>query len=503
MNLHINLSSPLGMSLALLPEVILCLAGMVTLLVAAWRNRTASDLRLVGWLSVIGVMAAMAALGWLWLNRARPAGLPISVALDDFRFAAAGLILVSTLGTMLLSLHYLVRENLLWPEYFPLVLFATAGMLWLAGADDMMVLFLGLEVMSVAVYVLAGFARQSIQSSEAALKYFLIGAFASAFLLYGIALTYGATGTTSMTAAGAALGRGALPLMATLGLGLFLIGFGFKVAAVPFHMWTPDVYEGAPTPVTGFMATGVKVAAFAGLARVLNVMFGTAPGAWGPVVSGLAVASMILGNLVALNQRSLKRLLAYSSIAHAGYLLAALVPGTSNGAAATLTYLLAYALTSLAAFGLLAVLGRDGERDVSLETIAGLAATRPWVSAGLAITMLSLLGFPGTLGFIGKWQILLALLGQDHYVVAVVLVLTTLVSAGYYLPVIMAAYMRTREGEPPAMPALPVAAGITVLVACLVVVVLGFWPTPALDAALNSANSLLHASLGGVRAGAP
>jgi len=334
------------------------------------------------------------------------------------------------------------------------------------------------------------------------LKYFLIGAFASAFLLYGIALTYGATGTTSMTAAGAALGRGPLPLMATLGLGLFLIGFGFKVAAVPFHMWTPDVYEGAPTPVTGFMATGVKVAAFAALARVLFVMYGASPGVWVPVLSGLAVASMIVGNLVALNQRSLKRMLAYSSIAHAGYLLASLVPGTSNGAAATLTYLLAYSLTSLAAFGLLAALGRGGEQDVTLDTLAGLASRRPWVAAGLAVSMLSLLGFPGTLGFIGKWQILLALLGQEHYVVSVVLVLTSLVSAGYYLPVIMTTYMRTAEGESGVYP-MPAAAAFTVLVACVVVVVLGFWPTPALDASLNSAASLFHASLAGVRAGGP
>ena len=502
MNLLINLSSPLGLSLALLPEIVLCFAGLVTLLVAAWRNRTVADIRLVGWLSALGVVAAAVPLAWLWIGQARPSTIAVTVALDEFRFAAMALILVATLGTILLSIYYLEREELLWPEYFPLVLFAAAGMLWLAGGDDMMVLFLGLEVMSVAVYVLAGYARGNLLSGEAALKYFLIGAFASAFLLYGIALTYGATGTTSMTVAGAALGRGPLPLMATLGLGLFLIGFGFKVAAAPFHMWTPDVYEGAPTPVTGFMATGVKVAAFAALARVLFVMYGASPQTWVPVISGLAVASMIVGNLIALNQRSLKRMLAYSSVAHAGYLLAALVAGSSNGAAATLTYLTAYALTSLAAFGLLAALGRNGERDVTLDSIAGLATRRPWVATGLAITMLSLLGFPGTFGFIGKWQILLSLLGQDHPIVAVVLVLTSLVSAGYYLPVIMSAYMRTPAAEPAGSP-LPAAARLTVAVACVLVVVLGLWPSPALDASLSSATSLLHSSLAGVRAGAP
>ncbi len=503
MNLQINLASPLGVSLALLPEIILCAAGLVVLLVVAWRHRTPWDLRLAGQLSAVGVLGASAALAWLWVNDAQPTVLPVMVALDNFRFAASGLILLATLGTILLSVHYLEREELLWPEFFPLLLFAAAGMLWLAGADDMIVLFLGLEVMSVAVYVLAGFNRRSPWSAEAALKYFLIGAFASAFLLYGIALTYGATGTTSMTAAGAALGRGALPVMGTIGLALFLIGFGFKVAAAPFHMWTPDVYDGAPTPVTGFMATGVKVAGFAALARVLVVMYGASRPAWMPVVSGLAVASMVVGNLVALHQRSLKRMLAYSSIAHAGYLLAALLPGTGNGAAATLTYLLAYALTTLAAFGILATLGRDGERDVTLDTIAGLAARRPWLAAGLAVCMLSLLGFPGTAGFIGKWQILIALVGQNHFGIAVLLVLTSIVSAGYYLPVIMASYMRPVPEPAQSLPALPRPAGLTVAVVCGLVVVLGFLPGPALDAALDGAQSLFHASLAGVGAGNP
>jgi NADH-quinone oxidoreductase subunit N len=292
--------------------------------------------------------------------------------------------------------------------------------------------------------------------------------------------------------------------MGAIGLGFFLIGFGFKVAAVPFHMWTPDAYEGAPTPVTGFMATGVKVAAFASLVRVLFGAFGSAVDAWQPVVTVIAVLSMVVGNLVALGQRSLKRMLAYSSIAHAGYLLAALLPGSALSATATLVYLLAYVLTSLAAFGLLAGLGRGGEREVSLDTIAGLAVTRPWVSAGLAVCMLSLLGFPGTVGFIGKWMILIALLGQEHYLVAVVLVLTSLVSAGYYLPVIMASYMR-----PPSSPdahagvILARPAAVTVAVAIALVVVLGLWPTPALDAAQASAGTLIEGIVAGAHPGAP
>lgn len=490
--MKINLLAPLGLALAQLPELALVVFGILALLVAAWRHRTAEDSRLAGWVSLAGVGAALAALAWLWMNHAQPMDRPHMVALDDFRYAAAALILLSTLATILLSLQYLVREDMLAPEYYPLMLFAASGMLWLAGADDMMVLFLGLEVMSVSVYVLAGFSRRRASSAEAALKYFLLGAFASAFLLYGIALIYGATGVTSLTAAGAALSAGHLPVMGALGLGFFLIGFGFKVAAVPFHMWTPDVYEGAPTPVTGFMATGVKIAAFAALARVLYGAFGASADSWRTAVSGLAVVSMVVGNLIALNQRSLKRMLAYSSIAHAGYLLAALVPGAQLSGTALLTYLLGYALTSLAAFGLLAALGRDGERDVTLDTVAGLATERPWIAAALSICMLSLLGFPGTFGFIGKWMILVALLGKGYYLVAVVLVLASLVSAGYYLPVIMAAYMRPAGEGARFEPTLRGAAAATVAVAVVLVVVLGFWPTPALDSAQLSSRSLLE-----------
>lgn len=501
--MNINLATPFGLTLALLPELVLCLAGLIALLFAAWRHRTAADVRVSGYVALAGVVGAGAALGWLWMGDARPDSVPFMVSLDGFRFASSALILLATFATLLLSMSYLEREQLLWPEYYALVLFAAAGMLWLAGADDMMVLFLGLEVMSVAVYVLAGFNRRSAASAEAGLKYFLIGAFASAFLLYGIALVYGATGTTSMAAAGAGLGRGPLPLMAVAGLGLFLIGFAFKVAAAPFHMWAPDVYDGAPTPVTGFMATGVKVAGFAALARVLAVIFGAHSEVWGPALAGIAVVSMIVGNLVALNQRSIKRLLAYSSIAHAGYLLAALVPGSDAGAAATLTYLFAYAVTSLAAFGLLTVLGRDGERDVSLDSIAGLSQRRPWTAAALAVCMLSLLGFPGTFGFIGKWQILNALLSSGHNVVAVAIVLTSVVSAGYYLPIIMASYMRSPAADAPELPSMPTLVAGTIAVAVVVLLILGVWPTPALDSSIREATSLYHSAHAAVRAGAP
>ncbi len=493
---RIDLTTPWGVTVALLPEVLLSGWALVVLLVVSWRHRTAEDSRLAGWLSFAGVVLAGAGLAALWLNDATPDGLPQMVALDGFRYAVAAIALISAGATILLSLGYLEREQLLAPEYYPLVLLATAGMMFLGGAEDLIVLFLGLEVMSVAVYVLAGYNRSSAFSAEAALKYFLIGAFASGFLLYGIALVYGATGATNLSIAGAQLAGKQLPLMAALGLGLLLIGFAFKVAAVPFHMWAPDVYDGSPTPITGFMATGVKAAAFAALVRVLMETFPTAVGVWQPIIAGLAIASMVLGNFVALAQRSLKRLLAYSSVAHAGYLLVAVWAGTLTGAGAVVLYLLAYSLTTLASFGFLAVLGRGGERDVTLDDIAGLATTRPWIAFGLAVCMLSLLGFPGTFGFIGKWYIISAVVAEGHYILPVILVLTSVVSAGYYLPVIMAMYMRPAPSSDryAGVRLAPAALG-TVALTIVAVLVLGVWPGRVLDVAGRAGSTLTQTAI--------
>jgi len=279
--------------------------------------------------------------------------------------------------------------------------------------------------------------------------------------------------------------------MAALGLGLLLIGFGFKVAAVPFHMWAPDVYDGAPTPVTGFMATGVKAAAFIALVRVLVEAFPSAEQLWQPVIFWIAIASMVVGNLIALAQRTLKRMLAYSSIAHAGYLLAAVWPGSRLAAGAVLLYLLGYVLTTLASFGFLAALGRGGERDVTYDDVAGLVSRRPWISAGLSVCMLSLLGFPGTLGFIGKWYILSALVAEGQMILAVVIVLTTVISAGYYLPVIMSMYMKPALSEESHLTTRLWPAGVGAVIASVVAVVLfGVWPAGVLDVAGRSAATL-------------
>ncbi len=434
--------------IALLPELVLTGWGLVLLLVVAVRHRTARDLRLAGWITLVAFASTGAVVWWLWWNSAAPAGLATMIAVDDFRFVTDWLFLGTAGLTVLVSFDYLEREQLLAPEYFALLLFATLGMMLLGGGEDLMVVFLGLELMSVCVYVLAGINRRSPSAAEAALKYFLLGSFASAFLLYGMALAYGATGTTNLSLMGAQVRTLGLAhsTMLLLGLGLLLVGFGFKVAAVPFHMWAPDVYDGSPTPVTGYMAAAVKAAAFAALFRVLAEAFADVT-AWRLIAWWLAAVTMLAGNLIALAQRTVKRMLAYSSVAHAGYLLVAVAAGNAQGSASFIFYLVAYSLMTLAAFALLAAKGRNGERDVLIDDLAGLAQRRPALAFALAVCMLSLLGFPGTAGFIGKWYILIAATQAGQGLLAALLVIASVISAGYYLPVIMAMYMKAEPSE--------------------------------------------------------
>jgi len=491
----IDLTTAAGAALALAPELTLTVWCLLVMLVVAWRHEGEQDQRLAGWLSLVGLAATALAVAWLWARGARPAGLAGAMALDGFRYVSSLIFLLGAAMTVLLSLGYLGRERIRATEYYLLLLLATLGMLFMGGGADLIVIFLGLELMSVPVYVLAGVNRRSVVGAEAALKYFLLGAFASGFLLYGIALVYGATGTTNLALIGAqasGFGLDANP-MALIGLALLLVGFGFKVAAVPFHMWTPDVYDGAPTPVTGFMAAAVKAAGFAALVRVLFQAFGAVP-SWHEALWWLAAITMIAGNLMALAQRQFKRLLAYSSIAHAGYLLAAVTSGNVAGASAFLFYAIAYTLMTIGAFAVLAAAGRDGERDVLVEDFNGLAARRPWVAAGLTVFLLSLLGFPGTAGFIGKWYILAAAVEAHQYLLAVLLVLASVISAGFYLPPIMAMYM-----QPEASPemhrgtVLQGAQRVVVAVAAAALLLLGFWPNRVLDAARRGGEGLRSA----------
>ena len=487
----LDLSTPLGVSAAMAPELFLTGAALVVLLVVSWRHRTAADARVAGWLAVGSLVLGGILLVGMGLAGAAAVGIPQMISLDAFRWAGGGLVILAATATVLLSIGYLEREGIVAPEYYVLILLAVVGMLCMTGAADLIVLFLGLEIMSVAVYVLAGYDRQSAFSAEAALKYFLVGAFGSAFLLYGIALIYGATGSTNLQIVGTQLAGARLSTMAALGLAMLLIGLLFKVAAAPFHMWAPDVYEGAPTPITTFMATAVKVSGFLALSRVLMQSFPEAVGTWSAPIGVLAAVTMILGNLVALSQRSLKRMLAYSSVAHAGYVLVAVRPGTLYGTGAVWLYLAAYTLTTIVTFGVLQALGRSGERDVTLDRIAGLAEERPWLAFAMTIGMLSLMGFPGTFGFIGKWSLLNASIADGERILAVILVLTSVVSAGYYLPVIMSMYMRkspapgtyadARLGRP---------AAYTIAVATVAVLLFGAWPREVISYADQTARDL-------------
>ncbi|HEU0299206.1 MAG TPA: NADH-quinone oxidoreductase subunit N [Longimicrobium sp.] len=435
---------------ALLPEIVLSLGAMAVLLgdVLQKGNKSRASARWVPWAAIAVLLATFVAnvplvIMTLGEDPLRDVGHGL-VAVDTFRGLTNCLFLLSGLLAILISMGYLDRRGINRGEFHALVLFAVLGMMLMAGASDLMMIFIGLEVMSVAIYVLVGFDRLDPRSTEGSLKYFLLGAFTSAIFLYGIALVFGATGSTNIRTLNQLLldGRNQTPMLLA-GMALVLVGFGFKVAAIPFHMWTPDAYEGAPTPVTALMATGVKAAAFASLIRVFVVGFGGNTAQWEGPVFLLAALTMIAGNLLALTQGSLKRMLAYSSIAHAGYLLAAVLAGTqSGGAAAFLFYLLVYTLMTAGAFGILAANAREGDERVTLEDYAGLASQKPVLAALFSIFLLSLAGFPLTAGFLGKLYILQSLVRGEHTELAVILVLTSLVSYFYYLRVVVVMYMR-------------------------------------------------------------
>jgi len=351
---------------------------------------------------------------------------------------------------VLLSWDYVKRTRINHAEYYALLLSATLGMVLMAASNDLIMIFLGLELMSLALYVLVGFRRDLLESNEAALKYFLLGAFASGFFLYGIALLYGATGTTSLSKMAEFLSASPLrpnPLLLTGGL-LLLVGFFFKVAAVPFHMWTPDAYEGAPTSVTAFMSVGAKTAAFAALLRFGLRGLGGVPAEWVPVLSAVAMLTMTVGNVTALLQNNLKRMLAYSSIAHAGYVLVAVAAGGPDGASAALFYLAVYSVMNLGAFGVLTILGRGAQERVLMADVAGLGFRRPFVGLALTVFMISLAGIPPTAGFMGKVYVFGTALKAGLLPLVIVGVLNGVVSVYYYLRVTVAVYMQEPQGEP-------------------------------------------------------
>jgi NADH-quinone oxidoreductase subunit N len=443
-----DLSQSMQLIAALTPDIIVMVGGMILMLVSAWGPESTERQRSVGIASIgVCVVAALVVIYFMWTGTTAGIG---AVAVDNFRWIVDLILLAATVGTIGLMLDYNAREEILPAEAHVLVLFSTAGMMALAAARDLTIVFLGFELMSIAVYILTGMNRRSEKSAEGAIKYFLLGAFSSGFLIYGIALVYGATGTTNITMIGERVAANAIMsgTMLLIGIGLMLIGFGFKVALVPFHMWTPDVYEGAPTPITAYMATAIKAAAFAGLLRVFLEAFSGQIVTWHIAVWWLAAVTMIGGNLIALASRDIKRLLAYSSIAHAGYILVLLSTGQSLGSSAFLFYLVAYTLATFGAFGVVVALGQAGEPYLNVEDYAGLWTVRPWLSVAMAVCMLSLLGFPifGGAGFFAKWYVIQAALQapEPQTRLAVILVLTSVISCGYYMYVVLVMFMKPR-----------------------------------------------------------
>jgi NADH-quinone oxidoreductase subunit N len=443
-----DLSMPAQLTAALGPDLLLLGGSMILLLWSGWRPESDAHQRSVGILSIGLCILTMVAVGYYAYQGYTASNGPIAV--DNFRWASDGIFLIATAGSIAMSLDYNAREGITPGETHVLLLLATSGMMILAAARDLIIVFLGIELMSVAVYVLVGINRRRERSAEGAIKYFLLGAFSTAFLLYGIALVYGATAATNFSVIAANITTFNLQESGLLlvGIALLIVGFGFKVAAAPFHMWAPDVYEGAPTPVTAYMAAAVKAAAFAAFFRLWLEAFPNLLTAWHQPLWWLAAVTMIVGNLVALAQRNIKRLLAYSSIAHAGYILVAMVVGTSLGSSAFMFYLFAYTMATLGAFAVIVALGSAGEDRMGVEEYAGLWTVRPGLAAAMAVFMLALLGFPifGGIGFFAKWYVLQAALQapSPQTRLAVLLVVTSLVSAGYYLYVVMVMFMKPR-----------------------------------------------------------
>ena len=406
-----------------------------------------------------GITALLAALGLLLsmgltiINFGRTAaGFNDMVIYDGYSFFLNILFLASGLAGIALAYDYIKRMGIERGEYYALLLFSTSGMMLMSQANDLIVVFLALELLSIPLYVLAGFARPRLESEEASLKYFLMGAFSGSFVVFGVALVFGATGSTNLTTVITAINGGIanLPLL-TIGAALVLVGLGFKIAAVPFHMWTPDVYQGAPSAVTAFMSVGAKAGGFAALLRIFISAFPSLSSDLTMILWTVSALTMFLGNIVAIAQSNIKRLLAYSSIAHAGYILMALVPYgntsvNSNTISAALFYLVAYALTSFGAWAVVIALEKAEGGGLSLDDYAGLGRKYPLLAASMAVFMLSFTGIPPTLGFMGKFYLFRTVIEGGYLGLALIGVFTSLISAYYYLRVIVIMYMR--EGEP-------------------------------------------------------
>ncbi len=458
---------------------ILAVTGMIVMLVDLALKPDQKPL--TAWLALAGFVAAGVAS--LAIMDQHGSGFSGMIALDPYA-QVLGLVAIIAGGfTVLTSFNYIRDRGFGRSEYYTLLLFSVSGMVMMAAANNLIVVFVALELLSIPLYVLAGFARPNLESEEAAIKYFLLGAFASGFLLFGVALMYGALGTTDLAKIAALIPQaGASPLL-LLGAAFVLIGLGFKVAAVPFHMWTPDVYEGAPTPITGFMSVGAKAAGFAALLRVFNYSLGGIQAEWVTIVAILAALTMIVGNIVAVSQNNLKRMLAYSSIAHAGYIL--------MGVASALFYLIAYTFTNVGAFAVLTAMAKQSGEDQTFPAYRGLYKRNPGLALMMLIFMLSLTGIPLTGGFIGKYYLFLSAVEAQLYWLAIIGVLTSVVSAYFYLRVIVDMFMRDGEPEHEVSPVNYRPLNFAVNASALIVIVLGVIPMAVLSLVQLAAQGLI------------
>ncbi len=492
--------SAVSMFRALAPELLLAAGAMAMLLTAVWRTPVIAAEQAEGGertplmvqMGTVLCLLASVAVIVSWGDNA-PGTADLRIAGDGFRWAMDLVILLGTTATLGLLDADHQKSGAYAPETPVLILLAAVGMMVLAGARDLMFVFLGIELMSLAVYVLAGLNRRSARGAEAAIKYFLLGAVSTGFLLYGMALLYGASGSTRLVdIAEWVKAHPSLSPMFIIGTALLIVGLAFKVAAAPFHLWTPDVYEGAPLPITAFMSATVKTAAFAVFARVL---FEALPGAslrWHLAVWWLAAVTMVVGNVLALSQKKLVRMLAYSSIAHAGYLLVAIVASTGSSTMAIVFYTVSYTLATMGAFAVLITVNNGRDLSMTVDDIAGLWIVRPWMAAAMSVFILALLGMPlvGGMGFFAKWYILLSALQSPapQTILSVVLVVSSAISAGYYLVLVSAMFMRPRpDGLPVPSPA-PIARSI-IAIAAVVLLALGVYPTPMVELARRATTS--------------
>jgi NADH-quinone oxidoreductase subunit N len=469
----------------ILPELVLTVFGIMVMLLEPFVDEGRHH-KILGGVALVGSLGAILAT----ITMANSPGLAFwdMVQVDAFSVFFHFLVATVAAVVILTSYEYMEVQQIRAGEYYGLILFGAVGMSLMSSAVELVLIFIALEISSISTYILAGFRRRAAESSEASLKYFLLGSFATAFFLYGIALMFGATGSTSINTISQTLRHGPVPVLAYVAVALMFVGLGFKVASAPFHIWTPDVYEGAPAPVVGFMSTAPKAATFAVLLRIFFEM--NAPGRlWLVWIS--AALSMTLGNVGALVQTNVKRLLAYSSIAHAGYLLVAFAALPANGIPAAMFYTAAYAAMNLGAFAVVSHFAGAGERYVTLEDYAGLGRRSPFLAATLSIFLLSLIGIPVTGGFFAKFYVFSAALQANLVGLVIIGVINSAVGAYYYLRIIVAMYMREPKEESALSP-IPVGLGTALAISAAATIYLGVLPGRVLDYAARSAAELLR-----------